>query len=171
MDSLKKNSYFDFLAKGSDDIPTFSSQRKTFSILNLIDMNIIDTTWLYPKEFFCQISNDLEEMNELLYALFLFKIMKLLKLGMIIEIYINHTKHEDENEDEDADISIINEIECKKYYGILIPLSEYLGFIRVLNDDATATIQSYIRSSKRSRMADKESFLSNLTEEVRSFKN
>lgn len=166
MDHFNKNLNYDFLSKGSNDISTFSTKRKTFSILNLIDINIIDSAWLYPKEFFCQLSNDLEEMNELLYSIFLFRTLKLLKLGLIVEFYIDQEINED-----DDDMAILdndpNDVESKKYYGILIPISEYLGFIRLLNDDATSIVQSYIKSSRTRKQKMNENFLSNLTEEVR----
>eukprot|EP00833_Pecoramyces_ruminatium_P010305 jgi/Orpsp1_1/1184337/evm.model.c7180000089136.1 len=164
MDHFNKNLNYDFLSKGSNDISTFSTKRKTFSILNLIDINIIDSAWLYPKEFFCQLSNDLEEMNELLYSIFLFRTLKLLKLGLIVEFYIDQEINED-----DDDMAILdndpNDVESKKYYGILIPISEYLGFIRLLNDDATSIVQSYIKSSRTRKQKMNENFLSNLTEE------
>ncbi|ORX64817.1 hypothetical protein BCR32DRAFT_250928 [Anaeromyces robustus] len=168
MDSYKKTLKHDFLINKNhqEDIPIFSSKRKTFKILNLIDINILDSAWLLSNEYLCQISNNLEEIDELLYSLFLFKIVKLLKLGIIIEIYLNINDNVNPNNNIDEDVIDIDADDYKKYYGILIPLSECLGFIRILNDEATKEIQSYIRCSKKQHTNKNDHFLSKLTEEV-----
>jgi len=56
--------------------------------------------------------------------------MKMLKLGLLIEVYMNE-RIGDENQIDSNDDDI--DYESKKYYGIMIPLSECLGFIRIVN--------------------------------------
>jgi len=73
MDGFKKNSDHEYLSKISRGIPPFSLKRKSISIVSLIDTNIIDSAWLDGQEYFCQLSHDMEEMDELLNSLFFFK--------------------------------------------------------------------------------------------------
>jgi len=54
----------------------------------------------------------------------------MLKLGLLIEVYMNE-RIGDENQIDSNDDDI--DYESKKYYGIMIPLSECLGFIRIVN--------------------------------------
>jgi len=69
----------------------------------------------------------------------------------------------DENQIDSNDDDI--DYESKKYYGIMIPLSECLGFIRIVNKEANTTIQSYIRDSKKKNGKKNDDFLSKLTDD------
>jgi len=168
MDGFKKGSEKGFLSKLSQHIPPFSTERKTFSCISLIDIHVIDSAWLDEQEYFCQLSNDIEEIDDFLSSLFFFKTMKMLKLGLIIEVFMNERIGDENQMDDDDDDDI--DYESKKYYGIMIPLSEYLGFIRIINKEANSAIQSYIRDSKKKNGKKNDDFLSKLTNDVNFFK-
>ncbi|ORX51809.1 hypothetical protein BCR36DRAFT_287386 [Piromyces finnis] len=172
MDTFKKNSEYEFLSKLSKDIPPFSLKRKSINVVNLIDTNIVDSAWLEGQEYFCQLSHDLEEMEDLISSLFFFKAMNLLKLGMIVEVYLNIRikNNSDEEFNNDGDLSLLSnddteDYESKKYYGILIPLTECFGFIRIINSQAAETIQSYIRSMKKRTSPKQENIFKHLSED------
>jgi len=101
--------------------------------------------------------------------------MTMLKLGVIVEVYLNmRIKNSSDDDNEMDGLSLLSkedpdeliDYESKKHYGVLIPISECLGFIRIINETATETIQSYIKSSKKRTSPKQENFLSKLTEEV-----
>jgi len=144
-------------------------KRKTFNCINLIDIHSIDSAWLNEQEYFCQLSNDVEEISDLIFSLFFFKTINLLKLGILIEVYMNEKVLEDSTLDNDHKNKDDINYESKKHYGIMIPLSECLGFVRILNKDANIAIQSYIRDSKKKNSKKIDNFLSKLTNDVTTY--